>query len=346
MERKLHDEDFSYRNSVCIDSKEIEEYLNWEKEKGTSLLTVRKLRRFLEDLMQFVKDESELTTELLGQWKASLIEKGYSSVTVGNYVKGVNRYLDYAGASQLKFPRGKAKDLAGKMIGYLKVLHPAGKEERNNVLWQCECRCGKLIEVPATRLLMGNTLSCGCLRTEQLQRANKNIEKTNLSQALKDTSQSAHSMSGYVGVTRKKEKWQAYINYKGKRYSLGCYDKLEDAVEARKRAKEKVMEDAEVLLEEYERRHRNDQKLPKTGNKLQLNHKTSEKSEETLRSNNVSGVTGVSLTRNRWEARITVQGITYRLGVFEDKQKAVEARRNAEKMLKSDPTYFADMHQK
>ena len=39
--------------------------------------------------------------------------------------------------------------------------------------------------------------------------------------------------SGCAGVSRCNNKWRVYIRYHRKRYSLGCYDKLEDAIMAR-----------------------------------------------------------------------------------------------------------------
>lgn len=73
------------------------------------------------------------------------------------------------------------------------------------------------------------------------------------------------SASGYTGVTAKRDKWQAYITYKGKRYSLGCYSKIEDAVRARAYAKDMVREDARKLLEAYSILHDHDRLLPNAG---------------------------------------------------------------------------------
>lgn len=46
--------------------------------------------------------------------------------------------------------------------------------------------------------------------------------------------------SGHTGVYRqaKSRKWAAQITFKGKTYYLGAYDKIEDAVKARKRGEE------------------------------------------------------------------------------------------------------------
>ena len=50
---------------------------------------------------------------------------------------------------------------------------------------------------------------------------------------------SKHAVSGYVGVQPKRGKWQAILQYKGKVYRLGIYEEIEDAIEARRKAKEK-----------------------------------------------------------------------------------------------------------
>ena len=105
------------------------------------------------------------------------------------------------------------------------------------------------VTVPATLLLQGKTRSCGCLKRETIHAVNQYVGGTNLRQTLKDDPKSTRAVSGYVGVTPKRGKWQAYITYQGVRHSLGCYDNLPDAVKARARAKEQVMEAALAFAE-------------------------------------------------------------------------------------------------
>ena len=61
--------------------------------------------------------------------------------------------------------------------------------------------------------------------------------------------------SGYNGVywSRKNQKWVAQIGFKGKIYYLGSYDRIEDAVEARKKAENRVY--GEFLEQYYETHH-------------------------------------------------------------------------------------------
>ena len=147
--------------------------------------------------------------------------------------------------------RGRGKDIAGKQFGYLKAIEPTGEKSRKGCYWRCQCKCGREVELPATRLLTGNTLSCGCLSAEHLQRVNKYFEGTSIRQSLEEKVTSTRAGSGYTGVTRRRGKWMAYIKYKGKIYYLGFYTELEDAVKARARGKQLVREKAAQLLESY-----------------------------------------------------------------------------------------------
>lgn len=189
-------------------------------------------------------------------------KKGYTQQTVLNYVKGINLYLDYMGWSGIRFNRGRTKDIRNIQFGYLSAIEPTGEKKRKDYIWRCQCKCGKEVEYPATRLLTGNTVSCGCLRGEYFKKTNKYFDGTSLRQSIEEQVYSARAKSGYTGVTLKHGKWKAYIRYKGPNISLGSYTKLEDAVEARARGKKLVQMDAQGLLRVYEELHKEDPALP------------------------------------------------------------------------------------
>ena len=158
-------------------------------------------------------------------------------------------------------------------------------------------------------------------------------------------------MSGYTGVTVKRGKWKAYIKYKGQDISLGCYDKLEDAVKARARGKELVQMDALGLLDFYEELHKDDPALPNRVKVREENRQPKQEQPESpmlpaLRSNNTSGHPGVHQKRNKWAAKITFQKVTYQLGSYESIEEAIAIRQEAEKKLRDDPHGFSDWVQK
>ena len=326
-------------------------FIEQQKKLGASENMIRRLKAAVKMLYDFLPENKQITRERLLEWRADMNEKGYAYQTVQNYVKWINLYLDYAGLSEIRFNRGKGKDISGMEFGFITAIEPTDKRDRKDVVWRCRCRCGTELELPATRLILNNTLSCGCIQKEFVKRANKYFGGTSLAKSLKDPVTSTRSMSGYVGVTRKRDKWQAYITYKRQRISLGVYDKLEDAVKARARGKEAVIEDAAELLKIYEEIHRNDEELPSkfTLPRNDVPYESRIINDQPMsaarRIDNKSGHTGIAFRKNSWEARICFNKIRYLLGRFDTREEAIEARQNAEKLIQNDPDSFSEQYE-
>lgn len=142
--------------------------------------------------------------------------------------------------------QANSKDLTGKKFGRLTVLERTGTRNRK-VVWLCRCDCGQMTEVVSDKLKSGEIQSCGCLRVEK----GKEVQKYNeehyfvggvftplLASKLRKDNKTGHK--GVTIVRRKKGlKYHASITVKGKTFHLGYYDRLEDAINARKRAEEK-----------------------------------------------------------------------------------------------------------
>lgn len=333
--------------SYVMSSDNIAAYVQTVIDNGASGASIRMAKRVTKALFEWLPKDKVITKERLSAWRQDLKDHGYTAQTELNYVKGINRYLDYMGFSDIRFNRGRAKDIAGKQFGYLTAIEPTGEKSRKDYIWRCRCKCGKEVEYLATRLLLGNTVSCGCLRVAHFKEANKYIGGTSLRQSLEEQVRSIRAMSGYTGVTVKRGKWKAYIKYKGQDISLGCYDRLEDAVKARARGKELVQMDALGLLDFYEELHKDDAALPDRAKVRAENKHPKQEQPETpilpaLRSNNTSGHPGVYRKRNRWGAKITWQQVTYPLGSYESIDEAIAVRQAAEKKLIDDPSGFPD----
>lgn len=54
------------------------------------------------------------------------------------------------------------KDISGLRFGMLVAVSYAGKSANNEALWNCDCDCGGRSTVTISKLLSGNTRSCGC----------------------------------------------------------------------------------------------------------------------------------------------------------------------------------------
>ena len=335
-------------NTFIMTTESMNVFLSYQKDKGVSDNMYRRFSCAIRSLYEYLPEDKSLTKERLVAWRKSLDDSGYASITVLNYVKYINIYLDYVGASEIRFNRGHPKDITGMTFGYLTALEPTEKRDRKDVVWRCQCKCGKIVELPATRLLIGNTKSCGCLQIDLFQRANKYIDNTSLRQALAEDPVKSErgAVSGYTGVVPKRGKWAAYITYKGKNYSLGSYAKIEDAVKARARGKELVRQDAMGLLDFYEEIHKSDDALPSRATTPKIEFPASEwrvkdqPCSAAKRTDNTSGYTGVSFRKGKWEARICYQKVLYKLGRFKEKEEAVAARQTAEKALLENPEEF------
>ncbi len=116
------------------------------------------------------------------------------------------------------------------------------RDSKGGIKWLCRCDCGNTCLYSQDALSRGGVVSCGCYRNEMILKQVKNrlhhIEGTCVESLLRSKPRS-DSQSGFTGVYQAKNgKYCAYIGFKGKRYSLGVYEGLQDAVLARKRGEE------------------------------------------------------------------------------------------------------------
>lgn len=66
-------------------------------------------------------------------------------------------------------PKREPDDLTGQRFGKLSVVELTKKRKSNGgSVWKCRCDCGSELEVSAGNLKRGATISCGCVRREDL----------------------------------------------------------------------------------------------------------------------------------------------------------------------------------
>lgn len=66
------------------------------------------------------------------------------------------------------------KDLTNQQFDQLTVLRDVGLKHRN-VLWECQCECGKVVKVLTLDLISGRSGSCGCLMQKKIGDDRKTI---------------------------------------------------------------------------------------------------------------------------------------------------------------------------
>ena len=69
------------------------------------------------------------------------------------------------------------KDLTNQKFGKLTAIKPTEKRLNGQVIWLCQCECGKEIEVRSYNLVSGITCSCGCLNQSHGELVIENLLK-------------------------------------------------------------------------------------------------------------------------------------------------------------------------
>lgn len=142
----------------------------------------------------------------------------------------------------------RKEDITGQQFGRLTAIRPTEErlERRGDIVWELQCECGNLVYKPINELKTGRVLSCGCLYKESrkdLPKYRKDfVENTSISNIVVSKTPRATNTSGHTGVYQDKRtgKWHAYINYQKKRYFLGSFWDIEDAIKARKEGEAKL----------------------------------------------------------------------------------------------------------
>lgn len=135
--------------------------------------------------------------------------------------------------------RARFVDLKGQRFGRLTALEPTDtRYGSGSVVWRCRCDCGQETFQSANVLREGRVVSCGCKKHESdvLLRKLEYIDGTCIQFISNTDKRSVRNTSGYRGVQQVGEKWRACISFKKKKYSLGTYETLQEAVTVRKKA--------------------------------------------------------------------------------------------------------------
>ncbi len=145
----------------------------------------------------------------------------------------------------------KSHDLAGRRFGRLTAIRPVESGGRNGVRWLCRCDCGNEVELASEYLLRGKSKSCGCLARDKYRENMQNnihfADGTCIEKVARQKEMSTNT-SGHRGVCiRENGSWRATITFRGNRRHLGNFRTYEEAVAARLKAEESVLE----YLEEY-----------------------------------------------------------------------------------------------
>lgn len=144
------------------------------------------------------------------------------------------------------------RDMIGQKFGRLTVIKivklPKERKTGQKNGWLCRCDCGNEIITTRKELLSGKKLSCGCFLSEI---AHKKVEKDNVfgfydGTAVSHIKPQKNGQEKYKGVRIRSGKrgvrYSARLMIKGKEISLGTYDTMEQAIQARLEGEKKYFE--------------------------------------------------------------------------------------------------------
>ena len=151
----------------------------------------------------------------------------------------------------------KKEDITGVEYDRLKAVRPTDKRDKSgSIIWEFECQCGGKIEISVNAFRSGRYHSCGCFYEETRKDCTSYrkdfVDNTCLSTIVAGKKPSTLNTSGHTGVylDKRSGKWQAYINYKKKRYHLGFFKEKEDAIRARKEGEARIHDP--VIMEHFQ----------------------------------------------------------------------------------------------
>lgn len=222
------------------------------------------------------------------------------------------------------------KDLSGMKFGRWTVLYqaddkiqPSGK---HTTMWHCICDCGNEKDVLGSSLKNGKSTSCGCVLKEWLRSMN--------------SKENTYDLTGDYGV--------CYFNNGGSFiFDLEDYDKLKQYTWSRSGEYASTTRNHVAIIAARILLDVTDDKLvvdhingnPSDNRKSNLRVVTQAKNMQNRKTNvnNTSGVTGVSFKNGYWTARIMANKKEIFLGIFDNKDDAIKARKKAEEK------YFGEM---
>jgi len=148
-------------------------------------------------------------------------------------------------------------DITGQVFGRLTAIRPTEERDSNgSVVWELSCECGNTTYKTINTLKSGKVLSCGCkyreTRSETVKYRRDMVAGTSVSNIVVSKRLRSNNTSGHtgVGLDKKTGKWYAFINFQGKHYFLGSYKEKVKAIDARRRAEERLHDP--IILEYWE----------------------------------------------------------------------------------------------
>lgn len=226
----------------------------------------------------------------------------------------------------------KVIDLTGQKFGRLTVVCRAKNSKEGRAKWHCVCDCGNECDVVGKYLRNGRTRSCGCYHNEVASKIHSHKNKY----CIIENYIVAKISNGVEFYVDKDDEWvfdrycwgldgKGYVRSKehngGKSLSLHRL----------------IMNCPDNMIVD----HINGDTLDNRKSNLRIVTQSQNSMNKQIRSNNTSGITGVSYCKrsNNWRSEICVNRKSIVLGYFNNFDDAVSARKSAEEKYFGEYSY-------
>lgn len=220
----------------------------------------------------------------------------------------------------------KLKDETGNRYGKLTVIERHYYEGKNNgAKWMCECDCGNNHIVAGGQLRNGTTTSCGCVYKKNKEEMYKRIKEEN------KTTYNILKNCG-MGITAKGDVFIFDIEDYNKIKEYNWRKTKNEYFVGTKRVnillQRLIMNEPYGLVVDHMNHNRWDNRK---SNLRVCTYKENNQNKRKLDSN-TSGVTGVYFNKKdkKWSAQIGIDNNILSLGLYENKEGAIKARKEAE----------------
>ena len=245
-------------------------------------------------------------------------------------------------------------DLTGQRFGRLTVTERAESHRKPNgslvTRWKCTCDCGNEKIISAVDLKVGNTKSCGCLKSETASKLAQKYFTGDLRVDNRKYNTFDLSKDYGIGYTIKGEKYlfdkedyeliKNYCWYMNDNGYLVAHVVNSGKHIRLHRLIMNCISDSSILID-----HINHNTLDNRKNNLRMVAYQQNAMNTRRKDSNISGTTGVSWDKEKkkWCATITYNYKTIFLGYYSDFDKAVRSRKQAEQKYFGEFSYANSM---
>lgn len=255
-------------------------------------------------------------------WECKCECGGTATVAINNLTTGHTLSCGcYKIEKNTEYGKKTGIDLVGQKFGQLTVVEKTEERICGQIVWKCKCDCGNIVKAIGGNLKSGDTKRCENCRSEGLSNAHRKYNNYEISGQIV-----------YVALSNCKDKMLCDLSdwEKMKKY---CWSKdAQGYVVAMVNGKARKFHTLIVHCPKGSvRDHINRNKLDNRKENIRITSFSANSYNRSVSVKSKSGYTGVYKTKSgKWSASIRKDYKLIKLGIYENLEDAISARRKAE----------------